>query len=177
MKTSEKTVTVEVKIGNRTTRRVYPIVSKKGELMTHHLRKLMAGGVKAQRNSRGEEIGTIHFIGMIWKPPYRILQEVIRDRMEKQTELAGLVQRHGELVPLEGLLTVTAAVIPEKADNTKITTLLQHELDLRHQIDLKIGEMKRAAAKKMNPAEADRPAEDGKPADSPADQDTSVNQS
>lgn len=123
MKTSEETVVVEVKIDGKVVRHTYPIATDDGELMTHRLKRLMAGkvGHPSGPHSSCEEA---HFIGMIWKPPYQILQEILRDRMALQDELRAC----------EGKSNFTEAepiVIPDRADSGKITTMIQDELKLR----------------------------------------------
>ena len=123
MKTSEKSVVVEVEIGGKVVRHAYPIVTKNGELMTHRLKRLMAGNVGRPRGPHGEH-DDAHFVGMIWKPPYSLLQEILRDRMELQDKLR-------ELEGKSNFTEAEPAVIPDRAENGKITTMIQDELRFR----------------------------------------------
>lgn len=123
MKTSEKSVIVEVEVGGKIMRHIYPIVTGNGDLMTHRLKRLMAGRVGHPRSPH-DGYEEAHFMGMVWKPPYQILQEILRDRIDLQSQLLAVEGKNNftEIEPIK---------IPKKAENGKITTLVQEELKLR----------------------------------------------
>lgn len=138
MRTVEKSVIVEVTENGREKRLLYPIVSSDNELMTHRLNRLLAGklGHSGADGVRRE----IHFVGMVWRKPYTLLQELVQDRV--------LLQK--KLIELEGhdKLTDTPPIaIPERASHSKITTLTQNELHLRDELKRRIKRHERKACK------------------------------
>lgn len=142
MKTKERSVVVEVKEGGKLKRLVFPIACENGELMTHRLDRLMAG--KISGGSDGVRRDT-HFVGVVWKPPYSLLQELTQDRVKMQQKLV-------ELVGHDKLTDIPPSFIPERANQTKITTLMQKELRLRRELKRRIKRYERLAeAKKSKP--------------------------
>ena len=143
MRTSEECVVAEIESNGRTYERKFYIATKNGELMTRRLRRLLAGSISHYYDQRNRERVYFHFVGMIWRPPYRLLQEIVQDRLSLQTELAGLVVNTADAADLNlnGLLRELPTPIPEKAPHDKITTLMQHELELRRELDSKIKEV------------------------------------
>lgn len=123
MKTSEKTVVVEVKVAGRVVRHTYPIATENGDLMTHRLKRLMAGHVGHSRNPH-DAYEDVHFIGMIWRPPYQLLQEISHDRLDLQDQLRACEGK-------SNFTEAEPAEIPDKAENGKITTMIQDELKMR----------------------------------------------
>ena len=133
MKTDERNVVVEVTENGRAKRLIYPIATDDGELMTHRLKRLIAGKLGASDGDGGKR--EIHFVGMIWRKPYPLLQEILNDRLELQKELI-------ELGDGNKLTRIPPITIPEKASNGNITTLLQKELKLRDSLKRRIKRFK-----------------------------------
>lgn len=126
MKTSEKTVVVAVLDNGKSKRHVYPIATDDGELMASRLSHLLQGrlGRSHSDDESGPEGHVIHFVGMVWKAPYTLLQEILQDRLSLQRDLL-IREGHTDLTDIAPI------VIPEKASSGKITTLMQSELKLR----------------------------------------------
>ena len=134
MKTKEKSVVVEVKVGEskRLRRLSYPIADSDGSLMTNRLRRLIAG--KLGRSESDEE-REIHFMGMVWNPPYTILQELAAERLLLQRQLQLMGDR-------SKLATASPLLAPERAANEEITEMVSRELWLREQMKAKIQQRK-----------------------------------
>ena len=133
MKTDERSVVVETTENGRAKRLVYPIVTDDGELMTHRLRRLLSGKLGA---SGGDGVRReIHFVGMVWRKPYPLLQEILQDRLALQRELI-------ELGDTGKLTRVPPITIPERASNGNITTLMQKEMKLRDSLKRRIKRFK-----------------------------------
>lgn len=140
MKTTERNVIVEITDNGKLKRHVYSIATGDGELMTHRLKRLLSGKIGHKRGDFYGERYEIHFMGLVWAPPYRLLQEVLQDRIRLQRELFSL---EGE----SELTQISPAPIPEKASDTKISTLLLRELDYRASIKARIRELERTKGK------------------------------
>lgn len=145
MKTSEKYVVAKIEVDGRVYERKFRVATDDGELMTRRLKRLLSGGVSHYYDQEHRETVYFHFIGMVWRPPYRLLHEVIEDRLLLQTELAGTAAERSmdAAIELDGLLRELPSAVPKKAMNDKITVLLHRELDLRHRLSAKIRELKR----------------------------------
>ena len=152
MKTKEKRVTVEVECAGKRRRFNLSIRNQKGELMTHRLKQIATGYISARTLSRldsdiAQAVRTgdgdaVRFIGIVWKPPYTILQEVLQDRLQLQEQLKKVDEFQNEP---ESLYEVT--VIPEKADNAEITRLLIRELKARRTIKSRIKTLSKRAGR------------------------------
>ena len=123
MKTDERSVVVEVTENGRSKRLVYPIATDDGELMTHRLKRLLAGKLGSSDGGDGIK-RDIHYVGMVWRKPYVLLQEILQDRLRLQRELI-------ELGDGNKLTRVPPTTIPEKTSSTNVTKLIQKELRLR----------------------------------------------
>ena len=144
MKTSEKYVVAQIETNGRVTERKFYIRGKDGVLMTHRLHRLLEGRVQHYYDEEHRETVYFHFVGMVWRPPYTILHEVLQDRLFRQTKLAGIVANYplSTAVELDGMLSELPTIIPERAPNDEISSAIRHELDLRHRLGIKIKEIK-----------------------------------
>lgn len=136
MTTTEQSVIVEITDNGKLKRHVYPIVNGDGELMTHRLRRLLAGKIGHKQGDYYGERHKVHFVGLVWRPPYQLLQDILQDRIRLQHEL----------VMLEGdseLARMPPTVIPDKETDTKVTTLVLRELKNRTAIKARIRELDR----------------------------------
>lgn len=146
MLTSEEFVTVELAVDGRLTTRTYKIVTGKDNILkTNMLERMMAGNIPRVYDERGAEVYDVHFVGMVWSPPYRLLQDVANDRMRLQAELAQLLTDVQWPVDLSKMTDEPPLSIPEKAQDTTITTLTQREMSRRNKLKKKIREAKRMA--------------------------------
>lgn len=145
MKTSEKYVVAQIETNGQVTERKFYIYGKDGVLMTHRLRRLLEGKIQHYYDEEHRETVYFHFVGMVWRPPYRLLQEIVQDRLLLQADLAGLATSGAlsHIAELDGLLRELPTPIPEKAPSDDITRLMRHELDLRHRLNIKIREIRR----------------------------------
>ena len=118
--------------------RQYSIATKDGVLMTHRLEKLLSGSVIRRHEERLDahygEWHDIQFVGMVWRPPYRLLQEIADDRKELQREL---FQMEG----LNDLTEYPTLDIPMKECSHKISELIKTELDLRKKLKARLHEL------------------------------------
>lgn len=133
MKTDERSVVVEITENGRAKRLIYPIATDDGELMTHRLKRLLSGKLGASGDDGTKR--DIHFVGMVWRKPYPLLQEIMHDRLELQKELIQLGDGHK-------LTRIPPVTIPEKASNGNISALLQKELKLRESLKRRIKRFK-----------------------------------
>ena len=140
MKTVERSVVVEISENGRAKWLIYPIMSDRGELMTHRLRRLLAGklGYSGGDGLRKD----IHFVGMVWKKPYTLLQELVRDRVKLQQKL---IQLEGH----DKLTDFPPTTIPDRASHGKITTLVQNELRLRDDLKRRLRRHERLTGVKL----------------------------
>ena len=122
MKNTE-VVIVEMAEKGRHKRYAFPIMTEDGTLMTHRLRRLMMGKCGSRR-SDGNEVEQ-HFVGMVWKPPYTVLQTLLDERSDLQEELL-IREGHNELTDVP-LPEVPSKRIP----NDEMTCLVSYELKLR----------------------------------------------
>ena len=138
MKTKERNVVVEVKDGGKLKRLVFPIACENGELMTHRLSRLHTGKIGSSSDGVKRDI---HFVGIVWRAPYPLLQELVQDRIKMQQKLIGFAGH-------DKLTDIPPTFVPEKASQTKITTLVQKELRLRNELKRRIKRCERLAANK-----------------------------
>ena len=138
LKTTVKQVTVELIDDGHRVMRQYSIATKDGILMTHRLEKLLSGSVIRRHEERLEahygEWHDIQFIGMVWQPPYRLLQEISEDRKELQRELFNMAGS-------SDLTEYPTLTVPMKECNHKISELIKTELDLRKQLKARLREL------------------------------------
>ena len=138
MKTTVKTVTVELIDDGHRTFRTYSIVTKNGILMTHRLEKLLAGNVIRHHEERLDshygEWHDVQFVGMVWQPPYKLLREISDDRKELQRELFNMTGSCD-------LTDYPTLDVPMKECSHKITELIQTELRLRKQLKARLREL------------------------------------
>lgn len=140
MKTVERNVVVEISENGRAKRLIYPIVSDNGELMTHRLRRLLAGklGYSGGDGLRKD----VHFVGMVWKKPYTLLQELTGDRVKMQQKLAKL-EGHDKLTDFP------PTIVPDRASQGRISTLVQNELHLRDELKRRLRRHERITGVKL----------------------------
>ena len=101
--------------------------------LVFYLRRLLSGKLGA---SGGDGVRReIHFVGMVWRKPYPLLQEILQDRLALQRELIKL----GDTGKLSRVPPIT---IPERASNGNITTLMQKEMKLRDNLKRRIKRFK-----------------------------------
>ncbi len=134
MKTTQKSVTVEVMDGGKMKRYVFPIVTSDGDLMTHRLRRLMAGKIGHGHSAACSEQRDVRYLGMIWRPPYTLLQEIVWDRLRLQHDLS-------QLGDASELAEMPITVIPDRAPNDEITSLTLRELRARTRMKVRINEL------------------------------------
>ncbi len=138
MKTTVKSVTVEMLVDGHRTFHVYSIVTGSGDLMTKRLQKLLDGSI-ADSYQRRHDTPDVQFIGAIWSAPYQLLKEITDDRKALQREL----------FQMEGLTDLTEYPmlgIPMKECSHKISELMETELKLRKQLKTRIRELDRIKA-------------------------------
>ena len=125
MKTEVEYLAVDVTENGKLVRRSYPIVNSEGNIMTHRLRRLLAGKLGDSQNDMMAV--NVHFIGAVWHPPYTILQRLAQERRSLQDSLL-ILEGHNELTDYP------APIVPAFASNDKITRLVQEELKLRRKL-------------------------------------------
>ena len=130
MFTTIKRVEVSVMIDGRETWFSYPIRTKEGFLMTHRLKNLLDGKIGRQRMNDDREIVPK---GLVWRPPYTLVHEIMNERVRLQNDLKKCGYS-GRLVELP------ARTIPEDASNTQISAIVKKELKLINKIRNKIAE-------------------------------------
>lgn len=138
MKDEVETAVIEVTEDGRHRRYSFPVVTESGKLMTHRLRRLLDG--KFGSHSSNGQVVVQHFVGMVWNPPYGVLELLIRERRALQDELL-LIEGHNE--DTDTPLTI----IPERAANDEITRLVRHELKLHKKFSARINQHKARCAK------------------------------
>ena len=126
MRTTVDRVYVEVIDNGKAGLRSYPIRTPEGELMAHRLEQLVAGKFHEQPDIRS--------VGMYWKEPYQLLQEIVDNRAELQHELYKM-EGTSELAMTPILL------VPKKAPSCTISELILKELRLRKQIKARLREL------------------------------------
>ena len=129
MKTTVEKVIVEVSENDRNRRYSFPIRDKNNELMTHRLKRLMDGKLST-RHSNGPDTEP-HFIGMVWKPPYTLLQELCEENRALKSKLIHM-DGCGHLVVAE------PPVVPRRASHDTITQMVRDELKLYYSLRRRI---------------------------------------
>lgn len=145
MKTTVKSVEVELIDDGRRVVRRYSIATKSGELMTHRLEKILNGNVIRNHEERLDahygDWHEIQFIGMVWQPPYQLLREIAEDRTGLQRELFSM----------EGASDLTeypTLDVPMKECSCKISELILTELNLRKKLKTRLAELDQIKARK-----------------------------
>ena len=143
MKTTVKTVTVEITDNGKRKYLTFSIATKDGDLMTNRLKKLLAGKISycgnIWRDGHGifvDPIRDVHFVGMVWRPPYQLLQELIADRIQLQRELYKL-EGKSELTNIQGVVT------PKTVTSDVITEFVLDEIRTRELVKKRIRELDR----------------------------------
>ena len=129
MKDKVETAIIEVTEDGRHKRYAFPIVTASGKLMTHRLRRLLNGKF-GSFSSNGHTV-TQHFVGMVWKPPYTVLELLIQERRALQDELLR-IEGHNEDTD------APPTIIPKRATNDEITRLVSYELKLHKEFSARI---------------------------------------
>ena len=142
METSVKRVFVEVIDNGKSRVLPCPIRTKDGKLMTQRLRRLLAGKYQWSYGSWCDISDDAHVfishdvfpVGLVWRKPYTLLEEIAQSRLELQYEL----------YMLEGSSDLTQAtpvlVLPDSS-NFEISSIMWRELELRHAIKRRIKEL------------------------------------
>ena len=109
-------------------------VTKGGQLKTGYLEWLIKGGGYYHGDSRDRR--GFQFLGLVWLKPYTLLAELVKNRLELQSELFKL-EGESELTRLE------PTEVPEEAANATISSLVLKELENRRKIQDRIKEEQR----------------------------------
>ena len=143
MKTTVKKVYVETIDNGKVRMRAIPIRTPSGELMTRRLKRLIEGKIRQNYGSwcelRDEEAQIftqheVYYVGMIWKRPCLLLQELVQDRIGLQHEL----------YKLEGECDLTRSqpcAVASNATNLEISSAILCEIELRKDIKHRIREL------------------------------------
>ena len=129
LKTTVEKAIVEVSENDRNRRYSFPIRNKDGELMTHRLKRLM-GGKLSTRHCNGPDMEP-HFIEMVWKPPYTLLQEL---RTENRALKSKLIHMDG----CGHLVIAEPPMVPKRARHDVITQMVRDELKLYYSLRRRI---------------------------------------
>lgn len=153
MKTTVKTVKVEITDNGRQRFLNYTIATPDGTLMTNRLRKLLSGnlGHCSVYDDHGisMDMRDIHFVGMVWRPPYQLLKEITQDRIRMQEELCELEGKHLGQTP--------QVVILNNASSGAVSKLIMRELDKRESLKasiIKLSPPEKPTAKKNSDSDA-----------------------
>ena len=162
MRTSEKFVVAHISVNGRTETHRFPISTANGELMTHRLKRLVAGGSIHCRDSDGHMMSS-DIVEMVWRPPYVLFQEILRDRLWLQARLTGMAAGSPQDEQTNCLMRELPTPIPESADSSAISTLIARELRLRKQLKQKLQKIERS--RETQGAETSRRLKTGEEAD------------
>ena len=143
MKTTVKSVIVEVMDGGKLKRHIYPIVTSDGELMTHRLERLLKGKLGHGRVATYGEPRDIHYVGMVWYAPYMLLEELVQDRLKLQQKL----QESGDESPVANL---PITEVPDGESCHRVTELMLRELRYRRQIKARINYLGQQKPKRVS---------------------------
>lgn len=143
MKTTVKSVIVEVMDGGRLKRHIYPIATSDGELMTHRLERLLKGKLGHGRVTTYGEPRDIHYVGMVWYAPYTLLEELVQDRLKLQQKLQ---ESGGESLAAN----LPIAKVPDGESCHRVTELMLRELKYRRQIKTRINHLGQQKSKRVS---------------------------
>ena len=132
----ELRVIVEVRDEGGKKRFIRRVVTKDGQLMTIYLERLIKGRGYYHGDSREADRREVQFVGLVWLKPYTLLAELVKNRLELQSELFKL-EGESELTQLE------PTEVPEEAANATISSLVLKELENRRKIQAHIKELDR----------------------------------
>lgn len=126
MKTKQKSVIVVVSEDGIIRRRIYPIATRSGELMTRRLKRILAGNISANGAERSSDI---HFVEVEWHEPYSILNE-LRDDCSRLID---------EIVAVTGVVDLSDFSGPTRRkpfrnNNERISFLIDSQLKLRRRL-------------------------------------------
>ena len=130
MKTSEHSVIVDLTSNGNVRRCSFPIVTKDGELMTHRLDRLLIGKISHSCED-GVPKNDIHFVGIVWRRPFNLLNEVMRDRRALQIKLQHLCYT-------DPLVEIPLPYVSMSASSSIVSMTLQSELALREKLKKQI---------------------------------------
>ena len=136
MKTSEHSVIVDLTSNGSLRRCSFPIATKDGELMTHRLERLLKGKI-GHSCIDGIAKNDVHFVGIVWRKPFNLLNEVMRDRRALQIQLQRLCYS-------DPLVEIPLPYVSMSATDTIVSMTLQRELALREKLKKQIKKYERS---------------------------------